>query len=73
MSNSPAYKNNQSGHKGVYRYKKSTRWMAQIRKDKKLHFLGVFDSISDAAIAYQTAAKVMHKEFSNFNNYNLGE
>lgn len=63
-------KNNTTGYKGVFIYKKSKRFLARIIcKGEKKH-LGIFENAIDAAMAYDRAA---HEEFGsyaklNFNN-----
>jgi len=63
-ANTPAYKNNKSGIKGVSRDKASSKWMARIQKDGKNIYLGLFTNIEDAGKAYQEAAKLHHGEFA---------
>lgn len=41
-----------SGYKGVYRYKKTAKWRAEIERD----FLGIFDTPEKAALAYNIEA-----------------
>lgn len=48
--------------KRVYR-----KWVAQIRYNKTRKWLGTFNSETDAAIAYNEAAKIYHGEFANLN------
>lgn len=55
--------NNSSGHTGVVWDKGSGKWRAQIKKDWKLRYLGVFDSVEEAAEAYISAKAALH----NFN------
>lgn len=50
--------------KGVYRYLKTNRYVAQIRHNNKLHHLGHFDCSKQAHAAYMAAAKKYHGEFS---------
>lgn len=57
-------KNNKSGFKGVdfcLRYKK---WRSQINNQKKKIHLGYFLDKIEAAKAYDSAAKKLHKEFA---------
>lgn len=60
-------KHNTSGFKGVTWYKALKKWMAYIRKDGKLRYLGYFYNIEDAAIAYNEAAKNMFGEYAMLN------
>ncbi len=55
-ANRPAPRNNTSGRKGVNFQKARGKWQSQIRVDGKLLYLGRFDSVDCAAIAYQSAA-----------------
>jgi hypothetical protein len=55
--------NNKSGVKGVSWHKAAGKWVAQITKDYKLHYLGLFDDIQEAAKAYASASKSLHGEF----------
>ena len=51
-------KNNQSGYFGVY--VSGSRWRAQIRINKKLKHLGLFDTPELASEAYLNAKRIMH-------------
>lgn len=66
MANRAMQKNNTSGFKGVY--KKRKKWAAQVKLNKKYQYLGVFDSKSKAATAYDNAAIKCFGEFSRTNN-----
>lgn len=46
--NKKTYKNNKSGHTGVYFNKKANRWYAQIKVNYKRIHLGLFERIEDA-------------------------
>jgi len=56
--------NNKSGHKGVRWNKRREHWFAIIIVDRKTHYLGRFDDVDAAALAYQAAAKKHHGEFA---------
>jgi len=58
--------NNTTGVKGVTRYK--NRFRAQIKRDGKPKHLGIFDTLEEAAGAYDRAAKDLHGEFAHTNN-----
>lgn len=60
-----SYRNNKSGHKGVFWHKREGKWAAQITKDKKHRHLGYFSAKEDAVEAYRTAAAMHHGEFAN--------
>ena len=42
------FKNNTTGHTGVYWDKSSNKWIAQIRVNRRMHTLGRFLDINDA-------------------------
>jgi hypothetical protein len=63
-SNKGIQLNNTSGQRGVTWCKRTSKWMAQIGKDKKTLFLGRFDSIDEAAAARFSAEKGIHGSFS---------
>lgn len=50
--------NNTSGCKGVHWVKKDKRWIAQIKKDRKVVYLGQYKSKTDAIIARLNAEKI---------------
>ena len=54
--------NNTSGYKGVG--KKGKMWGAQIKINGKYKFLGTWHTPEEAAIAYDTAARIIHGEFA---------
>lgn len=56
---------NKSGIKGVFWYKASSKWCAQIRKGGKKFYLGYFDRIEDAQKAVIEARNSLHGEFAN--------
>jgi hypothetical protein len=57
-----------SRFKGVYWDKRVGRWHAQIKLDNRRVNLGYFANESDAARAYNRAARKHFGEFANFNN-----
>lgn len=58
-------KNNTSGIKGVSFNKRSGKWIAVIGLDWKQFFLGYYSTKEEASIAYEAAARLLHKGFSN--------
>lgn len=66
-ANRPKQTNNTSGYKGVFSHKKTIKWRAQIRKDRKSYHLGLFDTTVEAAIAYNEKAKELFGEFAQLN------
>lgn len=62
-------RNTSSRFKGVSFGKSLTqrRWQANIRKDRKLIYLGLFDTEEDAAHAYDAAALIHFGEFARLN------
>ena len=47
---------------------KDNRFMSQITKDGKTHYLGLYINEIDAALSYNDAAIKYHGEFANLNN-----
>jgi hypothetical protein len=50
------HKDNQSGYKGVWKHS-NTKWRSGICVDGKMKYLGTFDDVEKAHIAYQKASK----------------
>jgi hypothetical protein len=67
MHNSRKRKNTSSQYKGVCFYKRRRKWAAYINVARKRIYLGYFDLESEAARAYDVAAKIYHKEFARLN------
>lgn len=53
-------KNNKSGYLGVFLYKRTGKWVAQINIDGKKKYLGYFDLPEEAFDAYQKAYLEAH-------------
>jgi hypothetical protein len=64
QSNRGPNKNNTSGFKGVKFHKKTSKWQAQITKDRKRYNLGLFHTPEAAHVAYESAAKKFYGEFA---------
>lgn len=65
--NTPRYRNNTSGYKGVSWDKEKKKWKAQIAHFKKHVFIGRFNSAIEAARAYDVAAMRLHGPFAKTN------
>lgn len=65
--NTRRYRNSSSQFKGVSWHISNKKWIASIRLNKELKHLGYFDSETEAAEAYNKAAKKYHKEFACLN------
>lgn len=64
MKNCKMYKNNTSGHKGVYYSKREGKWKATINIDKKQTHLGTFSNYEDAVVCRENAERRYYKEFN---------
>lgn len=62
MSNTGVPAHNTSGYKGVIRH--GERWIARIKKNRKVHHLGIHNSPEEAHNAYLRAASALHGEFA---------
>lgn len=54
------FKNNKSGHRGVYFHKRINKWGAQIKKEHKTYHLGCFDILEDAISARKLAEQELY-------------
>lgn len=66
MQNRGIKSNNTSGFIGVQRHSLN-RWRADIRSDKRIYYLGLFESAEEAAKIYDYAALDLHREFAVLN------
>jgi hypothetical protein len=64
LANTKARRDNTSGKKGVWWHKSAKKWAAGITVKRRAHHLGLFESIEDAAAAYEHAAKKHFGEFA---------
>lgn len=64
--NSSLRSDNTSGYKGVHWYKKTNKWQARIKLNKRIS-LGLFPTPIAAARAYNIAAKKYFGEFAYLN------
>lgn len=65
--NSSLRSDNTSGFKGVTWNRDCNKWLAQIQKEGVHYFLGVFDTIEVAAMAYDDEAIKLFGEFAKTN------
>jgi hypothetical protein len=66
--NRPRTRANTTGYKGVTRHGQCARFISQIRANGKNHYLGLFTTAQEAALAYNKAAKVHFGEFAYLND-----
>lgn len=65
--NQPPTSANRSGYKGVNWNGERRKWRAQIRVDGQSFWLGHYDTVEEAARAYDAGAKLHHGEFAHLN------
>ena len=65
--NSKIRSDNTSGYKGVSFHIQTTKWRACIQVNSKQISLGLYETIKEAAVAYNIAAIKYHKEFAVLN------
>jgi AP2 domain len=58
--------NNSTGYKGVTKHE-CGKWVAQMRKNGRHLYFGLFDTPEEAAEAYDNAALLHHGEFAKLN------
>ena len=58
---------NKSGVKGVCWHKVTKRWMAQIKQNKILYYLGVYETIKEAERVVKKKRLELHGEFARNN------
>lgn len=57
---------NKSGIKGVHWHKSRSKWMASIRSNGKLYYIGHFESKEQAEVEHKKFATRLHGEFARF-------
>jgi len=62
---------NTSGFKGVSKSRSGKKWRARLTVNRKIAYLGVFDSKEEAHIMYCFGATHYFGEFANDGNYNI--
>jgi hypothetical protein len=67
MRNRGANKNNKSGFKGVSFDKRSSKWVAGIKLNRKRISIGFYAAPEEAARAYDEKAKELFGEFAHLN------
>lgn len=63
MFNKGKYKNNTSGHTGVYQNPGNKKWYATITKDNHCYSLGFFDNVDDAVARRKEAEEELFGEY----------
>lgn len=65
--NAPKHKDNRTGYKGVDFDKRRNKFRARIRVDNKQTHIGYFNTVEEAARAYDEVVISYHGEFANGN------
>jgi hypothetical protein len=63
-ANSKLRADNKSGRKGVYWHRAARKWAASIKHNQRITHLGLFETVPEAAEAYEIAARDLHGEFA---------
>lgn len=66
-ANRRLHRNNTSGYKGVSLMRKTGKWSATIKVNRRVHFLGSFECKQEAAKVYDSAARRFFGEFAFLN------
>lgn len=64
LGNARRHKDSTSGLKGVSWHSQNKKWIANIQKDGKPHFLGCYETADDAHAAYMAAARNLYQAFA---------
>lgn len=64
LANTGPRSNNVSGAKGVSWHKRAGRWQSHIGKDGRSIYLGLLDTVEQAAEAYREAAIRLYGDFA---------
>jgi hypothetical protein len=67
MRNTDRRSSNVSGYKGVSWHRQKRRWRARITVGGKERTIGYYQSVTDAALAYNAAAVRLHGDFARLN------
>lgn len=57
-----------NAYKGVHFHPRVKKWASEIRCNGQYYFLGYFQNIRDAAVAYNTMAKFLYGEYAYLNH-----
>lgn len=65
LANRRLFKNSSTGFKGVIF--QHGKWRARIQKDERDLYLGFYDDLRSAALAYDCAARLLFQDFAHLN------